>query len=201
MPPHPNSWRSILLLFTNLRLSLPSGLFPSGFLNKSLYTSLLFPIHATGLTYPISFDLITTIIFDEEYKSLSFSLLDFLISSVTSSLLGPNILISNLFSNAQSLCSLLSLSDRVSHPYTTGTITFHHGKARPQFADGGTASSMEVSCEYIKYDITDSRQGMVLQCGGFARCLQLLTVSTVLVTKWMYVNWAWTENFQAQLHI
>ena len=29
--PHPNSWRSILLLFSHLCLGLPSGLFPSGF--------------------------------------------------------------------------------------------------------------------------------------------------------------------------
>jgi hypothetical protein len=26
---------------------------------------------------------------------------------------------------------------------------FHHGMARPQFEDGGTASNMEVSCEFI----------------------------------------------------
>jgi hypothetical protein len=26
----------------------------------------------------------------------------------------------------------------------------HHGMARPQVADGGTASDMEDSCEYIK---------------------------------------------------
>jgi len=36
--PHPTSWRSILILFTHLRLGLPSGLFPSGFPNKTLYT-------------------------------------------------------------------------------------------------------------------------------------------------------------------
>ena len=28
---HPNSWRSVLILSTHLRLGLPSGLFPSGF--------------------------------------------------------------------------------------------------------------------------------------------------------------------------
>jgi hypothetical protein len=27
----------------------------------------------------------------------------------------------------------------------------HHGMARPRFADGGTAFSMEGSCEYIEY--------------------------------------------------
>jgi len=41
----------------------------------------------------------------------------------TSSLLGPNILLSILSSNTLSLCYILSVRDQVSHPYrTTGSI-------------------------------------------------------------------------------
>ena len=34
--PHPTYWRSVLILSIHLRLCLPSGLFPSGFLTKNL---------------------------------------------------------------------------------------------------------------------------------------------------------------------
>ena len=36
--PHPTSWTSIIILSTHLSLGLPSGLFPSGFPTKTLYT-------------------------------------------------------------------------------------------------------------------------------------------------------------------
>ena len=51
--PHPTSCRSILILSIHLRLGLPSGLFPSGFHTKTLYTPSPHPYAPHAL--PISF--------------------------------------------------------------------------------------------------------------------------------------------------
>jgi len=63
MPLHPTSWRSILILSSYLCLGLPSGLFPSGFPTKSLYTPHHSPIPATCPTNLILLNFITQIIF------------------------------------------------------------------------------------------------------------------------------------------
>ena len=97
--PHSTSWRSILMLFTHLCLGLPSGLFPSSFPTKTLYTPVSSPIRATCPAHLILLYFITCTILGEEYKSFSSSLCNLLHSPVTSSLLGPNILLSiNLYS-------------------------------------------------------------------------------------------------------
>ena len=75
----------------------PNGLFPSGFPTKTLYTPSSPLIRATWLTYLILLDFITRIILGEQYSSLSSSLCSFLHSFVTSSLLGPNILLNTIF--------------------------------------------------------------------------------------------------------
>ena len=113
----------MLILSSHLCLGLPSDFFSSGFPTKTLYTPLLSPICATCPTHLILLDLITQTILGEEYRSLSSSLCSFLHSPVTSSLLGPNILLSTLFPYTLSLRSSLTVSSQVSHPYkTTGKI-------------------------------------------------------------------------------
>jgi len=94
---HLSSWRSILILFSHLCLGLASGLFPSGFSTKTLFTLLLSPLHATCFTHLILY-LITQIVLGEQYRPLSYVLCRFVHSPVTSSLLGPNMYVSTLFS-------------------------------------------------------------------------------------------------------
>ena len=82
-----------------------------------VYTSTL--PNTCYMPLPILIDLITRTIFGEQYRSQSSSLRSFLHSHFTSFLLGPNILLSTLFSDTLSLRSSLKMSDQVSHPYTT----------------------------------------------------------------------------------
>ena len=81
------------------------------------------PIRATCPAHLILLDFITRTILGEVYKSFSTSLCNLLHSPVTSSLLGPNVLLNTMFSNTLGFLSSLNVSDQVSHPYnTTGKI-------------------------------------------------------------------------------
>jgi hypothetical protein len=58
--------RSILILSAHLRLGLPNGLLPSGFLTNILYAFLLSPIRATFPGHLILLDLLILSILGEE---------------------------------------------------------------------------------------------------------------------------------------
>ena len=107
--------KAILILSSPLLLGLPSvpGLFPSSFSIKNLYTPLYIPIRATWPAYLILLDFISRTVFDDERRPLSSTLLNFVHSPVTSSLLGPNILPKTLFSNSLSLPSTLRVRDQL----------------------------------------------------------------------------------------
>jgi hypothetical protein len=77
MPPHSTYLRSILLP-SHLRLRLPSGLFPSGFPTKTLYTHLHSPMHATCPAHLIFLEFFTRKILGEQYRSFSSSICRFL---------------------------------------------------------------------------------------------------------------------------
>ena len=92
-----------LIISFHLYLGLPNGIFPSVLPTKFLYTPLVPPTRTTCSAHIIPLHLMTRIIFGEQYRSLSFSLSNLFHSPVPPSLLGPNILLSTLFSNTLSL--------------------------------------------------------------------------------------------------
>ena len=74
------------------------------------------PIRATCPAHLILLNFITCTILGEQYKPFSSSLCNLLHSPITSSLLGPNILLNTMFSNTLSFLSSLNVNDQVSHP-------------------------------------------------------------------------------------
>jgi hypothetical protein len=114
--------RSFLMLFIYLRLCIPSGPFPSGFITNKLYTFLLSPFvpHAPPTSSSLLYN------YNYNWRNVQITqlfLCSFLHSAVTPSLFGSNSLLSILFSNTLRLCSSLTVRDFVSHPYrTTGKV-------------------------------------------------------------------------------
>jgi len=125
-PPHPTSRRSILILSSHLPLGLPSGVFSPSFHTKALYTPLLSFIRAECPDNLILHDLSTRKVLGKNYRSLGSSTCSLLHSPVISSLLGPNILLSTLFSN--------TLSPRASYAFARQYIeTFYCTRAVLKF--------------------------------------------------------------------
>jgi hypothetical protein len=95
IPSHHISLRSVLILSTRLHLGLPTGSFPLAFppISPMHSSSPPFALHPCQSHLP---DLIIVIILVEEYKLWSSSLCSFLQPPVTSSLLGPDILLNTV---------------------------------------------------------------------------------------------------------
>jgi hypothetical protein len=85
------------------------GLFPSGFQAIILYESFISPMHVTYPTHLILLILISLTLPGEICKLLSSSLYSLIQPIVTSSFLGPSILLSTVFSKTLNLCSSLSV--------------------------------------------------------------------------------------------
>jgi len=103
------------------------------FLPQILFATLLSPIHATRTAHLILLDLVTQIMFGEQYSSLSSSLCSFLHSPDTPSLLYPHMLLNTIFPNSFSLLNYHTLhfsrnvSDTVSYPHkTAGEVIFQY---------------------------------------------------------------------------
>jgi len=110
---HPNIIHSSIPRSPQWSLSLR---FPH---QEPIHPPLLSPIRSTFPAHLIPLDFITHTILGEEYKSFSSSLCTLLHSPVTSSLLGPNILLNTMFSNTLIFLSSRNVSDQVSHSYKT----------------------------------------------------------------------------------
>ena len=77
------------------------------------------PIRATCPAHLILLDFITRTILGELYKSFSCSLCNLLHSPVTSSLIGPNILVNTMFSNTLSFLSSLNVRRNIPNIFKT----------------------------------------------------------------------------------
>jgi len=97
-------------------VGLQIGLFPAGFPTKNLCVPLLSPIHTTCPAYLTLLYLITRITFlrNADHKAPCY-----VVFSIphTSSLSGPNVFLSTLFSNTLRLSSSVNVKDQAIHPH------------------------------------------------------------------------------------
>jgi len=179
MPPHPTSWE------IHLNIILPSTpgpskcFFTSGSPTKTLYTPLLFHVLATCPAHLILLDFITRIILGEEHRSLSSSLYSFFFrSTVTLSVLGPNILLNILFLNTLSLRSSKSVAGQ------NVIMCFVYLLASVQYPTAMVVMRPVSSCRVIPCSLCQSRPvyaaclrpnfpSLPVCIHGFTRALQL----------------------------
>ena len=129
--PHTTSWRSIRILSTHLRLGLPSGLLPSGFPSKTLYTPS--PHQYAPHAQPISFFSILSTA-QNWVRSTNHLAPRYAISSIPPLHLVP---ISCMFSTRRIFLSVVRIagqSDHPSHPHSPddrGTTVFPFSTLSP----------------------------------------------------------------------
>ena len=121
IPPHPTSWRYILILSSHLRLSFPSGLFPSDFPIKTLYTSP--PPHKRYKPRPSHSPRFY------HMQNIGWGTLSSLLSPITSSLLGP-ILSSTPYSQTPSAYVPPSMSATKFHTHTKQQAKLYFCKSK-----------------------------------------------------------------------
>jgi hypothetical protein len=109
--PHPTSWRSILILSSYLYMGLPRGLFPSGFPIKTCVklSSPLYVLHALPISFFLIWSTKSYLVRSTDHEAPQYAVFS---TPIASSLLGPNILLSTLFSNTLSLGSYVNVRDQ-----------------------------------------------------------------------------------------
>ena len=70
---------------------------------------------------------------------------------------------------------------------------YHHGMARPQVVDWGTASNMEEAANILNKQSRTADKGWSSILGDWARSWQFLTVKTYLVTRHEHLPRTWTD--------
>lgn len=112
--PHSLCFRSILISFSLICQSLQSFLPSAPFLS---------PIYATCPAHAILLDVITQIMFGEEYKSGSSSVSSLFHSPVILSLLDPDVVLINLFSNILKLYRIQYVENARKHSCTVCSVS------------------------------------------------------------------------------
>jgi hypothetical protein len=199
-PPHITP-RSTLILSTYLHFGLPSGLLPYA-PPKLTYIPLL--RHSCYIPYPphprLDHDNYTC----RRVQLCSLSLRSFLHPPTTSSLFGPNILISTLFSNNPSLCHVpppLKSEIDDSHPYKTkGNFHIFRQQRRPNVLGSMAVSIGAIQsplnflpnqifvcccCSHVYCDVFDWRPSLL---GNRTRSSSMDTVTTPVMLRYMVTN-------------